>query len=216
MRKLDDAEIYLLDFEDPDTPQTAGSTHIGIFLAWALLRGLGSPQHIQFDFGRLRKREITGATFLDRYCASKLIDSSDLNPMGAAFAGWYYERYLSDYLQVFGLDPDGALDQLAQVSDDWASYDRVAVVLEERLREWLAANAIAPAAIVPPTLPEEPTGADGQRSFAAGERVRHSRFGPGTVLACTIEAGAERALVAFDSGEEKWLALAFARLERIG
>lgn len=61
-------------------------------------------------------------------------------------------------------------------------------------------DAIAPAAIVPPSLPEEPTGADGQRSSAAGERVRHNRFGPGAALACTIEAGAERALLAFHSG----------------
>lgn len=216
MKKLDDAEIYLLNFEHPDTPSSASTTHIGIFLAWALLRGLGSLSHVNFDFDRLRRREITGATFLDRYCGSKLVDQQDLNATGSAFAAWYYGRYLQDYLQVFGISADAPLDVLSEVKDDWASFDKVALVLDGRLREWLASVGLDESSIVAPLAAPEPPGQTAVLTFAAGDRVRHDRFGDGTVLTCVVERGMERALVAFESGEEKWLAVGVAKLERTG
>lgn len=52
-------------------------------------------------------------------------------------------------------------------------------------------------------------------AYAEGERVVHSVFGPGTVLACYEENGNEKADVRFDRSGKKTLLLKFAKLERI-
>ncbi len=41
--KIDDAEIYFLNFET-DLDNEAGGTHIGMFLGWAVQRGLADPR----------------------------------------------------------------------------------------------------------------------------------------------------------------------------
>jgi len=216
MKKLDDAEIYLLNFEQADTPPSAATTHIGIFLAWALLKGLGASSHINFDYRRLKAREITGSAFLNRYCGSTLVDKKDLNETGAAFANWYYDRYFHDYLHAFGLSPNAPLDVLAKVSDNWQSYERVATVLDARLLEWMKATGLSASAL--PAVPDSttPSNESTAPTFARGSRVGHGRFGPGQVLTSTVEAGRERVLIKFDSGEEKWLAVGIAPLTPLG
>ncbi|NJN00153.1 MAG: hypothetical protein HC793_00230 [Aquincola sp.] len=216
MKKLDDAEIYLLNFEQADTPASAATTHIGIFLAWALLKGLGASAHINFDYSRLATREITGSTFLNRYCGSTLVDTKDLNAVGAAFANWYYDRYFNDYLDAFGLSPTEPVDVLAKVSDDWISFERVAEVLDARLQEWLRAQGKSESSL--PKRPHFASPADESTvvTFAKGSRVGHGRFGPGQVLSSSVEAGRERVLIKFDSGEEKWLAVGIAPLTLLG
>lgn len=213
MKKLDDAEIYLLNFERPDTPNSASTTHIGIFLAWALFKGLGAPSHINFDYGRLLAREITGSTFLNRYCGATLVDQKDLNATGCAFANWYYDRYLHDYLDVFGLAHDEPRDVLATVRDDWSTYDKVAAVLDTRLLEWAKANGLSESSLPgPPRLADTPEQNTRASTFPTGARVSHARFGRGQVLTAAAEAGRERVLVKFDSGEEKWMAVGIAPL----
>ncbi len=216
MKKLDDAEIYLLNFEQADTPATAAATLIGIFLAWALLKGLGASAHTNFDYSRLSTREITGSVFLNRYCGSKLVDQHDLNAVGAAFANWYYDRYFNDYLEVFGLSPTEPLDVLARVSDDWTSYERVAKILDARLQEWLKAQGKDESSLL--RQPHFTSSADESTvaTFATGSRDDQGRFGPGRVLSSAMEAGRERVLLKFDSGEEKWLAVGIAPLTPLG
>lgn len=212
MKKLDDAEIYLLNFELVSTPASAATTHMGIFLAWALLKGLGASSHVHLDYYRLRAREITGSAFLNRYCGSTLVDVKDFNPPGALFANWYYDRYLRDYLEVFGLSPDAPVDVLASVNDDWSSYDRVAAVLDARLLEWMRAQGLSASILSQPLDATPPEDDSPPATYAAGSRVGHGRFGPGRVLGSAVEAGRERVLVQFDSGEEKWMAVGIAPL----
>ncbi|SDE10267.1 hypothetical protein [Aquimonas voraii] len=212
MKKLDDAEIYLLNFEQAGTPPSAATTHIGMFLAWALLKGLGASSHINFDYHRLKAREITGSEFLNRYCGSTLVDKKDLNETGAAFANWYYDRYFHDYLDTFGLSPNASLDVLAKVSDNWQNYERVATVLDTRLLEWMEATGLSASSLS--DAPDSTTAKNDSTAptFASGARVGHGRFGPGEVLTSTVEAGRERVLIKFDSGAEKWLAVGIAPL----
>lgn len=121
-------------------PPAAGGTHIGMFLAWMLLNGLGAESHS----GRLeplRDRTTTpGAWFLG-HCAETLSDA-DLSDEGNRFAQAYYlfdedradegePSYLPDYAKSF---PDA--DFAYSVPDDWATYDRLAPILAHRFAMW--------------------------------------------------------------------------------
>jgi DNA helicase-2/ATP-dependent DNA helicase PcrA len=48
-----------------------------------------------------------------------------------------------------------------------------------------------------------------------GARVHHGRFGDGTVIDCEGSGNQTRVRVNFDREGEKWLVLAYARLEPI-
>ena len=52
-----------------------------------------------------------------------------------------------------------------------------------------------------------------QRMFVAGERVRHSTFGVGTVVGCQMVPGDMQVTVAFQGQGVKRLLQSFARLE---
>ena len=54
----------------------------------------------------------------------------------------------------------------------------------------------------------------GRRHHRPGERVRHARFGPGTILRLVGPANRRRATIRFDAAGTRELALDVARLER--
>jgi len=138
--KYDDASWhYEGDFPD-DLPQSAGATHISMFLAWSILQGFAgsiltedSPDSLE----RLRKREITPGQFLIEACDEKFTDE-DLSDEGNSFAEFYYKSesgygaYLDDY--------EGTLGQkghsLYYVGDTWENYDRLTPVIKQRFEEW--------------------------------------------------------------------------------
>jgi len=51
-------------------------------------------------------------------------------------------------------------------------------------------------------------------SFKAGEKVKHEKFGIGTILQTEGEGAKERVQIKFPEGP-KWLMLAFAKLEKV-
>jgi hypothetical protein len=120
-------------------PSEAGGTHIGMFLAWAILRGLEGRVHRAESVESLqavRDRRMTGRDFLMKECDEKLV-KEDLSSEANAFAKAYYEQdgpggYLADYDDVLG----GDLPTLYHVEDTWANFDRLAPVLDERFAEW--------------------------------------------------------------------------------
>jgi hypothetical protein len=125
-----------------DLPAEAGATHIGMFLAWAIVNRLEGEIHRETEQSRdalraVREREVTGREFLLAQCDSKFW-AEDLNDQGNAFADWYYGtgsrsgRYLNDYERALG----AGLDSLYRVEDTWASYDRVAAAIDRRYRRW--------------------------------------------------------------------------------
>src|ERR1039458_880733 len=73
-------------------PKGHAATHIGMFLAWAVLNELESDFHRQRSaelLARLRRREITGRQFFEAACKERFSDK-DLGEAGNAFAQHYY------------------------------------------------------------------------------------------------------------------------------
>jgi hypothetical protein len=123
-----------------DLPPENGGTHIGMFLAWAILNGLESQMHREDSseaLGAVRARRMTGREFLVGQCDEKFT-TNDLNEEGNAFAGWYYGSgeaagaFLGDYEAAVG----GSLPTLYHVADTWENYDRLAPVISRRFAEW--------------------------------------------------------------------------------
>lgn len=133
--KIDDAEYVFLDFET-DRPNEEGGTHIGLFLGWAIRRGLANPELSAFK-GALEAGDTRGRAVLFDRCDGKLL-VSDLTEQGAAFAKDYYaQHYLRSYIQAFGLG-DPTNDELADVPDDDASQRTVDAFLDTAFRNWRA------------------------------------------------------------------------------
>src|SRR5713101_5972437 len=86
-----------------DLPQENSGTHIGMFLAWAIMNHMEGDEHQEdcpSSLAAVRERQMTGRQFLFRECDGKLGDV-DLNEEGTAFAKDYYgdpdRLYLKDY-----------------------------------------------------------------------------------------------------------------------
>lgn len=136
--KYDDASWhYGGDFPD-DLPREAGGTHIGMFLSWCLLNGLGGLIHRE-DFSdfleQLEARQITPGRHFLSACDEKFWDE-DLNDEGNAFAQTYdasdNARNIADYFDALGDD----LPSLYHVPDSWESYERIAPIISRRFEEW--------------------------------------------------------------------------------
>lgn len=153
--KYDDAEYYFLNFET-DLDNEAANTHIGMYLAWALLSGLGSAS--RSEHARLQTRQLTGGQWLSELCDGKLT-AAEFNTEGNAFTAAYYEKqFHHDYARVFGsLIPSTGhdADDICSVPDTWDNFDRLKPVLDRRLAEWRAPPAAPELSLVddPPALP---------------------------------------------------------------
>ncbi|WP_170113137.1 tetratricopeptide repeat protein [Ahniella affigens] len=138
--KYDDAEYYFLNFER-DLDNEAAGTHLGMYLAWAILRGLGSAEYDEPSGvkDQLQQRTTTGQTVLFDHCDGKLY-SDDFNELGNAFTQAYYEKYFSkDFARAFQRDlPDTGcpVADTCSLPDTWANFDRMAAVLDQRFKQW--------------------------------------------------------------------------------
>jgi hypothetical protein len=127
----------------PDLPKEAAATHIGMFLAWAILRDRVGERHRERAAEallRVRRRLDTGRDFLLAACDGEL-GPSDLTDEANAFARVYWqdgagginrEGYLADYEATLG----GTLPDLYRVADTWPNFDVLARVLDRRFEEW--------------------------------------------------------------------------------
>jgi hypothetical protein len=139
--KYDDASWhYGGDFPE-DLDSSAGATHIGMFLAWALLSDLGGTLHTEEfpnHLARLRDRVITPGQYLISVCDEKFTDE-DLNDQGNEFAEAYYESesesdsYIADYEQTLADE----LPSAYHVADTWDNFDKMKPVIDRRLSDWM-------------------------------------------------------------------------------
>ena len=133
-----------------DAPQENGGTHIGIYLAWIINNNMVGELHLEeskIEIDKVKKREITGRTFLINECDSKFFED-DLNDEGLAFSLYYYfdyysdngkvKQYLMDYAEMFIKEPMTFWD----VEDTWENYDRIKPVIDERFRSWKVVRKI--------------------------------------------------------------------------
>ncbi len=137
MATIDRADWHYGGEFPSDLPREAGATHIGFFLAWALVRGHAGAAHddVADAVADVVARRMTGRQFLLRCCDEKLWPS-DLDDEAAAFAAAYYDAsYIDDYVAVFSAE---AATSVYAVADTWENFDRIAGVLDERFDVWRA------------------------------------------------------------------------------
>lgn len=136
--KYDDASWHYGGDFPADLDEVAGSTHIGMFVAWALLSGLGGSIHID-DFPdsvpTIKQRKVTPAQFFITMCDEKFTDE-DLSEEGNEFAIFYYEgngaSFIDDYDNTLGSD----LPSLYHVKDTWENFDKIKPVIDARYADW--------------------------------------------------------------------------------
>jgi hypothetical protein len=160
--KYDDAEWYFLNFER-ELENEAGGTHIGMYFAWAVLKGLGSNEHAGTGraLDRLKKREATGQEVFFDYCDGKLTDD-DFNDQGNAFTQFYYEKsFAVDFAAWFKKSLPNTGHPVADgcsLPDTWENYDRLVLLLDRRYKVWcdqqLAASNSSVLSLVPIANPE--------------------------------------------------------------
>jgi hypothetical protein len=123
-----------------DLPDESGGTHIGVFLAWAIMNNLEGELHRQDSseaLSAVRERQMTGREFLFEQCDEKFWEE-DLNDVGNAFAREYYGSggecgpYFTDYEAVLA----AGLPSFYHIEDTWDNYDKLAPVITSRFREW--------------------------------------------------------------------------------
>lgn len=135
----DAADHCFNDFQT-GLPQAAAATHIGMYLAWLTLRGLGGPD-LDGYLDDLRARRIGCRDFLLDACDGKFT-SDDVNDEGAAFTAAYYAaRFADDDRDVFSGEftrTGHALDDLCSIPETWHRFDRLALVLNHRWLTWRA------------------------------------------------------------------------------
>ena len=122
-------------------PKGHAGTHIGMFLAWAVLNGLESDFHREHSaelLARLRRREITGRQFFEAACKERFSEK-DLGEQGNAFTQHYYVDeagrrglYFADYKKVLTT----RLPSFWHVADTWENYEKIAAVITRRYEEW--------------------------------------------------------------------------------
>jgi hypothetical protein len=140
--KYDDASWHSGGEFPAELPAEAGATHIGMFVAWALLAGLAGElvtDDLPEAVAPLKARSVTpGALVLSAF-DGKFTDE-ELNPEGNSFAEFYYDsdaaQYLDDYADALSAGtPDGP-HGLYYIADTWANFDRLKPVLDRRFAEW--------------------------------------------------------------------------------
>ncbi|MBD9414924.1 hypothetical protein IB234_10170 [Pseudomonas sp. PDM16] len=134
-------------------PEENGGIHIGMFLAWAFGQGMTGDVHREDStdlLTALERREITGLDFLLQACDSKFWDE-DLSEDGNAFAVDYYTsgddspfaaqhgNYLGDYCDLFNRHAEAhgfEYESTYHVENTWENFERVRVMLDQRLAQW--------------------------------------------------------------------------------
>jgi len=136
--KYDDASWHYGGNFPKGLPNEAGATHTGMFVAWAVLSGLGGSMHTE-DFPenipRLQSRSVTPGRFLLEACDGKFTDE-DLNDEGNAFAREYFDLERGSFLADYEGTLAGGLPSTYHVPDTWDTYDRLRPILDRRLAEW--------------------------------------------------------------------------------
>ncbi len=140
--KYDDASWHSGgDFPD-DLPPSAGATHIGLYLAWAVLAGLGSEEVFK-DFSEeiklIKSRKATPASVV--LSMDGKMTEDEFSEEGNGFTQGYYEDSFGVLFAQYFLDDYGVLSSKDQssfyyIADSWDNFDILKPILDQRLSEW--------------------------------------------------------------------------------
>ena len=133
--KYDDASWHYGGNYPGDLPEQNAFTHIGMFLAWALLNGLGGELHShesKDELESLQACRIMPGVYFRRNCDGKLTDE-DLSDKGNRFAEMYYEKsYFRDYVSTLATE----LESPYHVEDTWENFEKISQVVSRRFDVW--------------------------------------------------------------------------------
>jgi hypothetical protein len=122
-------------------PARNGATHMGMFLDWAMSRGLTNNQRLR-ELSRvgawlLRHHRISGRAFILWFSDGVLDSLEHLNDEGHAFAESHYDRYVEEFGNVFAREYSTSY----HVPYTQANRSRVFALLDERLSAWRSSDA---------------------------------------------------------------------------
>lgn len=137
--KYDDSTWHSENDFPSDLSPDAAATHIGMYVAWCILSGLGGEIHIVEQTGEnsnleiLKEKKLTPGQFLIKYCDGKFTND-DLSDEGEQFTKAYYEKdnYLDDYEDILG----AKVESLYHVKDNWNNFELLKLILDKRLKDW--------------------------------------------------------------------------------
>ncbi len=116
--------------------------HTGMFLAWAVERGLESAEigeRAPEALDAFHARKFTGTRLY--HALGGVFDSDLLSEDGNVFAASYFDfetgQFLEDYAQTLA----GGLESLYHVDDSWENYDTLCAVLDRRFLAWQRSRA---------------------------------------------------------------------------
>jgi hypothetical protein len=139
--KYDDASWHYGGRFPQGLPKTAGATHTGMFVAWALLAGLADEtfaEEIAEDLERLRKRDTTPGAFFFSVMDGKLT-SRELSEEGNQFARAYYDFDAGDFLKDYERTVcDKSHATIYHPTDSWENFDKLKPIFDSRLAAWKA------------------------------------------------------------------------------
>ncbi len=125
----------------PQLPREAVYTHMGLYLGWAMDRGMMSEtfqsQHAG-DVAAFRDKRLTGPQLAGRM--DGVLYVSLFNNELARFSRLYYAktgRFYGDYIRTF-LSPIAAARSMYVATDTWENQDKLSRLLDERLDAWRA------------------------------------------------------------------------------
>ena len=136
--KYDDASWHYGGDFPKDLPPEAGATHIGMFVSWCVLNGLGGEIHFEEPaplLPQLQSRSITPGDYFIKACDEKFTDE-DLSAEGNAFAAAYFDLQTGDYLGDYERILAEHTPSVYHVPDNWDSFDRLAPAIHERYLAW--------------------------------------------------------------------------------
>jgi hypothetical protein len=134
------------DLYPKELPPENGGTHIGMYLAWIVQRGLASAllqKYARHSLPLLRERKITGRQLLFDELDEKFFDGL-LTRVGKDFTKVYYDTdcYLEDYANTLG----EGVPTLYHVADSWDNYDKLVPIIDDRFARWRQGEVPPPSA----------------------------------------------------------------------
>jgi hypothetical protein len=139
--KYDDVDWHVGGEFPADLDARAARIHMGMFLLWAVRRGLEGQLLRDLYPGQLqalRDGTIMGSQAIQECCDDKLT-SDDLSSLGNEFAQSYYEAtYLDDYVDL----SDDALPSIYHEPDTLKKYARIEATLDKRFQAWKDDNGV--------------------------------------------------------------------------
>lgn len=142
--QLDEESDFVSAYAEYEQTKPLVYVEDAFFTAWCGLNGLLDEERFNAQVLQpLRDRSTTPLAFLHGPCG-RLLWSGDIRPQYLAFVALYYngiglpdeQRWVSDINKAFAVSNHFQDDPERMTQDDWANYDAIAPLIDERFAQW--------------------------------------------------------------------------------